>query len=270
MTQIDLGRPALALWLVCVLGCVGGQTGESPGDEDASAKAGCAKDNDCEPSPRDPFDQLGGLIDCGAPKDGIAGVTSDNDLVFAGELVDVALGRREYLGLTCTNEDPLEDESAPPPECEDPRPYFDSYVNLVIRPEQVLKEGLKQTDTELHVEFPWPNARLPDGSVEPRPIDDLVAAAPLGARVVVAGQWVEGAREQQLPLEQAGLATPEMVADNLMMSGGSCYGLAFEEVDGSISELLGGRALAGLLTPPSNRFDDLLQALVTSLEETTE
>lgn len=183
-------------------------------------------------------------------------VAAEGPLIVVGVLIDVEHGRKAYSGEGCIVTHPEDERS--PCQGDGTELLYNSYVNLVIQPEQFVRGSLAVPEADLHVELPWPN------NLE---IDELVASSPVGGRVLVLGEPVRNAREEAKPLVEAGLAAADSVADNLTQTGP--YGLAFEDADGFVASAFGGENLALVLdaSGAAVRFDDLVAAIESAAAE---
>jgi hypothetical protein len=264
MRRVLRGSWWLGTWLACA-SCAGGQTGESPGEPLALYTGG---DGRCEaavcrgtkPSAEE-LSEFGDNFSGGVVGDyeilrTIEEAVAGPRFIATGWLVGVEQGRRSYTGELCIPERP-EDEASPGA-CVAWEPSYSSYVNLVIEAEAVLRGEVPVATEHLRVEIHWPNNL---------PIDDLVAFVPLGARVLLLSHWVERAREEAAPLEEAGVE-PGNIAPNLLAA--IPYGLALEDAEGFAARAFyfDSADLAPLIDPNGGavRFDDLVNAVEAALE----
>jgi hypothetical protein len=249
-------------------GCAGGQTGESPGDHPPAALY-TGGDGRCEAEactgPKPSAEQVqefsgntSGPIGDYDPADSIEEAVARPAFIATGWLVGVEHGRRSDAGQLCVRVEGGHDAEAERPlaPCVEWERGFHSHVNLVIEAEAVLRGKIPVPAKPLRVERHWPNNF---------PIDDYVASAPLGARVLIMSWWVDNAHEEAAPLEEAGI-DPGNLADNLLAA--APQGFAFEDADGIVVEPFYGGDLAPLLDPDRSavRFDDLLSAVSAALE----
>jgi hypothetical protein len=249
-------------------GCAGGQTGESPGDHPPAALY-AGGDGRCEaeacagPKPSGEQVQEFSGNASGPTRDyevfeSVAEAVERPELIATGWLIGVEHGRRGYFGDLCVRTEGGYDAEteAPRGPCLEWEPGFSSYVNLVIEAEAVLRGDIPAPAKPLHVELHWPNNLA---------IDDFVASAPLGARVLIMSEWVDSAQEEAAPLETAGIDAGNL-RDNLLWL--TPYGLAFEDAEGVVAPAFYGDELALLIDPSGGavRFDALVSAVSAALE----
>lgn len=249
-------------------GCAGGQTGESPSDLPPAALY-TGGDGRCEAEacagPKPSAEQVqefsgnaSGANEDYEVYDSITEAVARPEFIATGWLIGVEHGRRSDGGELCVRTEGGSDAEAEGSRgaCVERGRAFNSHVNLVIEAEAVLRGKIPVPATSLRVERHWPNDL---------PIDDYVASAPLGTRVLIMSWWVGNAHEEAAPLEEAGV-DPGHLADNLLAA--VPYGFAFENTEGIVVEPFYGGDLALLLDPDRSavRFDHLLSAVSAALE----
>jgi hypothetical protein len=102
------------------------------------------------------------------------------------------------------------------------RPSFDTYANLELRDVQVLRGSLEKPGENAYLEVHWPINLAPD---------ELVKATPVGARVIVLADHVDGALEAAQMLErELHIDAVASVKTNLLSA--PPYGLLVEGLDG--------------------------------------
>lgn len=129
---------------------------------------------------------------------------------------------------------------------------YDSYANLELRNLEVLKGTLKKPSDKAYVEVPWPNNV---------PLDELISATPVGARVILLADSVRNALEMAQLLESdQGIDAVGSVRANLLAA--AAYGLLIEDVDGETHAPLweqGPLVVSG--ADALKNFDDALAAI---------
>jgi hypothetical protein len=264
---VGMERAQCSSWMLGMVlgyaGCVGGQTGESPGDPmHTGGDAACEAQAACsttKPSAEELSafgSQFGGETGDYEIHHTVGEAVERPTFIATGTLIGVEDGRKSYHGEVCDWVGA--DEREPPPDpCPSWIPSFGSFINLVIRTDSVLRGEVAIPGEDLRVELRWPNNL---------PLDGLVASAPLGARLLLLSHWVENAQEEAAPLEEAGILAPGSVADNLLTY--QPYGVAFEDAEGLVSDAFYGEELALLLDAGGGavRFDDLVSAVSAAVQ----
>jgi hypothetical protein len=246
--------------LLALNGCVGGQTGESPGEPEpdrVELDGGC-QPPDCPAPTPDSLDAFGSLLPTGMgrevpPDGGIDEFVGKVDLVLAGELTGVGEGRNEYLFFpTCSDAATDVDERGSERPCDPTAPVYVSHVNLFVQPTTIFRGELEHAEAPIAVEFIWPRGA---------PLDRFFSTAPLGARLLLMAWRVREAEERARPLEDAGI--PGNIAPNLFHVGR--YGLVFEGSDGLVHESFGGEDFTQLVdaSPPLS-FQTATEIVMTS------
>lgn len=180
--------------------------------------------------------------------DDLETMVGSTSLTLVGRLIAVKPGRKAVAGYGC---DDADEESGHCNGAGDSIIY-DSYANLIVEPQSVLRGKLSVPGRPVHVEIPWPN-NLDVGALE--------RTLPGGARIIVMGEPVRGADEAAAPLVARGLMKRNEVADNLVSV--PPYGFIMESAGGVLAPMWGEGALVQSYEAAAafESFDNAVEAL---------